>query len=129
MLGGKCVFHFTLNRFSYRHYYLFGSYVYGRGKSNSKRSVFVLCVWIVLLISSVVINGNAFWHSQLWNSFNVCHFLYYWKESACLIVVLYAVVFSAYTYFNKIDYWVVDKESSRNKVYFPTYIIWREIQQ
>ena len=81
MLGGKCVFHLLLIGLVIGIIIYSVTYVYGRGKSNSKRSVFVLCVGIVLLNSSVVINGNAFWRSELWNSFNVCHFLYYWKES------------------------------------------------
>lgn len=104
------------------------TYVYGRGISNSKRSVFVLCVGIVLLISSVVIIGGfagmpfgvvSFGIVLMSVIFFITGKNLFWKKSACLIVVIYAIVFSAYTYFNKIDYWVVDKESIQDQGLLP----------
>ena len=96
------------------------TYVYGRGMSNSKRSVIVLCGGVVFLIASMVIIGGfagmpfgvvSIGVVLMSILFFIVGKNVFWKKTACLIVLLYAVVFSAYTYFNKIDYWVVDKVS------------------
>ncbi|MGG4469502.1 hypothetical protein ABER68_15825 [Paenibacillus alvei] len=94
------------------------TYVYGKGIPNVKRSLSVLCGGIILLLVSILLiggfEGMPFGIVSIGViSMAIIFFIVgkssFWKKTFCLIVLLYAVVFSAYTYFDKVNYWVVDK--------------------
>lgn len=104
------------------------TYVYGKSIANFKRSMIVLGGGILLLLTSVIIIGGfagmPFGIISIGVIFMAIIFFIvgkntFWKKTACFIVLLYTVVFSAYTYFNNIDYWVVDKASVEDQGLLP----------
>lgn len=104
------------------------TYVYGKSIANIKRSMIVLGGGILLLLTSVIIIGGfagmPFGIISIGVIFMAIIFFIvgknvFWKKTACFLVLLYAVVFSAFTYFTKIDYWVVDKVSVEGQGLLP----------